>query len=90
MGVISAVVSVQRLMSFPSNRTDLQQYLKPVFLSILTRLHANATDKFVYLFAKFIMYLMAANVDGITPDFLIQPFEQIQPQYVSFPACNYE
>ncbi|KJA18706.1 hypothetical protein HYPSUDRAFT_45045 [Hypholoma sublateritium FD-334 SS-4] len=59
---------------------NLQQYLKPIFLSLLTRMHTNKTDKFTYLFAKFFLYILAVNVDGITPDFIITTVEGIQPQ----------
>ncbi|KAF8963542.1 importin alpha re-exporter [Flammula alnicola] len=59
---------------------DLQQYLKPIFLSLLTRMHANKTDKYVYLFAKFMLYTLAINVEGLNPDFIIKTIEEIQPQ----------
>ncbi|KAF9472710.1 importin alpha re-exporter [Pholiota conissans] len=59
---------------------NLQQYLKPILISLLTRLHANKTDKFAYLFAKFLLFMMAINVDGLTPDLVISAMEEIQPQ----------
>lgn len=61
---------------------NLQQYLKPILISLLTRLHANKTDKFVYLFTKFLLFTMAINVEGLTPDLIISTMEEIQPQYV--------
>lgn len=67
-----------------NSRTDLHQYLKPIFLSLLTRMYANKTDKFVYLFSKFFLYTMAVNVEGRTPDSIISIVEEIQPQYVTF------
>ena len=66
------------------SRTDLHQYLKPIFLCLLTRMHANKTDKFVYLFSKFFLYTMAVNVEGLTPDSIISIVEEIQPQFVTF------
>ncbi|KAF8188046.1 importin alpha re-exporter [Pholiota molesta] len=59
---------------------NLQQYLKPILISLLTRLHANKTDKFAYLFAKFLLFMMAINVEGFTPDLVISTMEEIQPQ----------
>ncbi|KAJ3501585.1 hypothetical protein NLJ89_g9272 [Agrocybe chaxingu] len=58
--------------------TDLQQYIKPMFMTLLTRAHANKTDKFSYLFAKFILYCTAIKVDGLTPDYFIKTVEEIQ------------
>lgn len=63
-------------------RTDLEEYLKPIFLTLLTRMQANKTDKFVYLFSRFILYTMAINKDGFTPDHNIKVIEEIQPQFV--------
>jgi exportin-2 (importin alpha re-exporter) len=67
-----------------SRSANLQQYLKPILISLLTRLHANKTDKFAYLFAKFLLFMMAINVEGFTPDLVISTMEEIQPQYVAF------
>ncbi|CAA7263712.1 unnamed protein product [Cyclocybe aegerita] len=57
---------------------NLQQYIKPMFMTLLTRAHANKTDKFSYLFAKFILYCTAIKVDGLTPDYFIKTVEEIQ------------
>lgn len=59
---------------------DLKQYFKGVIMTLLTRLHANKTDKFAYLFARFLLFTMAVNVDGLTPDYVIGTIEEIQPQ----------
>ncbi|KIM38838.1 hypothetical protein M413DRAFT_75629 [Hebeloma cylindrosporum] len=69
--------------------TDLHQYLKPTFLSLLTRMHANKTDKFVYLFSKFFLYTMAVDVQGLTPDSIISIVEEIQPQLWSQILTNF-
>ncbi|KDR74835.1 hypothetical protein GALMADRAFT_249739 [Galerina marginata CBS 339.88] len=68
--------------------TALHQYLKPVFLSLLTRMHTSKTDKYVYLFAKFWLYTMAINVEG-TPDYVIKIVEEIQPQLWSQILTNF-
>jgi exportin-2 (importin alpha re-exporter) len=64
------------------SRANLQQYLKPIFLMLLTRMQANKTDKFVYLFARFILYTMAINKEGFTPDQIIGAIEEIQSGFV--------
>lgn len=51
-------------------------------MTLLTRLQTSKTDSYVHLFAKFILYFTAVNVDGLTPDQLITTVEGIQPQYV--------
>jgi len=67
------------------DRSDLLQYIKPVFFTLLTRLQANKTDKFSYLFAKFVLYIMAIDVEGLDPDYFIRTVEEIQPGY-AFPV----
>jgi len=68
---------------------DLQQYLKPVFIVLLTRMQSSKTDRYIYLFAKFILYTMAISVEGLTPDFIIQTVEEIQPQLWSQILTNF-
>ncbi|KAF9036301.1 CAS/CSE protein [Panaeolus papilionaceus] len=58
---------------------NLQQYLKPIFFTLLTRLHANKTEKFEYLFSHFLLYALAVNVKGLTPDLLIETMNSVQP-----------
>ncbi|KAF8871694.1 CAS/CSE protein, partial [Infundibulicybe gibba] len=60
--------------------TDLRQYFKAVIMSLLTRIHTNKTDKFIYLFARFLLFSMAINVEGLTPDYTIGTIEEIQSQ----------
>jgi len=45
---------------------------------LLTRMQANKTDKFVYLFTRFILYTMAINKEGFTPDQIVGAIEGIQ------------
>ncbi|KAF4612796.1 hypothetical protein D9613_011749 [Agrocybe pediades] len=68
---------------------DLQQYLKPVFLCLLTRMHANRTDKYIYHFTRFMLYSLAIKVDGLTPDYFIKTLEEIQPQLWSQILTNF-
>ncbi|KXN81986.1 Importin-alpha re-exporter [Leucoagaricus sp. SymC.cos] len=59
---------------------DLQQYMKPVIMTLLTRMQTSKTATYEYLFARFILYSMAINVDGLGPDYIIAVIESIQPQ----------
>ena len=45
----------------------------------------NKTNSYVYYFVYFLLYMLAINVDGLTPDYLIQTVEEIQPGYVRQP-----
>jgi exportin-2 (importin alpha re-exporter) len=47
---------------------------------LLTRMQTSKTDKFVHLFALFLMFSMALNVDGLSPDYVISTVEEIQSQ----------
>ncbi len=42
----------------------------------------NKTGSYVYYFVYFWLYMLAINVDGLTPDYLIQTVEEIQSGYV--------
>jgi exportin-2 (importin alpha re-exporter) len=42
----------------------------------------NKTNSYVYYFVYFLLYMLAVNVDDLTPDYLIQTVEEIQPGYV--------
>jgi exportin-2 (importin alpha re-exporter) len=41
-------------------------------------MQTSKTDKYVYLFSKFLLYTMAINVDGLGPDTMIAAVESIQ------------
>jgi hypothetical protein len=45
-------------------------------------MQTSKTDKFVYLFAYFLVFTMAIDVDGLKPDFVVGTVEEIQPQSV--------
>jgi exportin-2 (importin alpha re-exporter) len=49
-------------------------------MTLLTRMQTSKTDKFVYLFALFLLFTMALNADGLSPDYVIGTVEEIQPQ----------
>jgi exportin-2 (importin alpha re-exporter) len=49
-------------------------------ITLLTRIQTSKTDKFVYLFALFLVFSMAINVDGLSPEYVICTVEEIQPQ----------
>ncbi|KAF8875384.1 CAS/CSE protein [Infundibulicybe gibba] len=61
--------------------TDLRQYFKTVVMSLLTWMHTNKMDNFVYLFAWFVLFSMAIKVKGLTPDYTIGAIEEIQSQW---------
>lgn len=59
-------------------RQSLRQYFPAVIVSLLTRMQTSKTDKFVYHFVYFLTFVMGVNVDGLSPDYLIEIVEQIQ------------
>jgi exportin-2 (importin alpha re-exporter) len=61
-------------------REDLRPFFRPVIVTLLTRLQANKTDKFVYGFTRFVLFMLALNVEGFTADYIISDFEAIQPR----------
>ncbi|KAF9242294.1 armadillo-type protein [Melanogaster broomeanus] len=57
----------------------LKQYLRPLIMTLLTRMQTSKTDKYVYHFTHFILFTMAIDVNGLGPD-VISTVEDIQPQ----------
>jgi exportin-2 (importin alpha re-exporter) len=49
-------------------------------VTLLTRTQTSKTDKFVYLFALILVFSMAINVDGLSPDYVICTVAEFQPQ----------
>ena len=47
-------------------------------MTLLTRMQQNKTNDCVYYFVCFLLYLLAINANGITPDYLIQAVHEIQ------------
>ncbi|KAJ7504560.1 CAS/CSE protein [Mycena galericulata] len=68
---------------------DLRQYIKSVIMTLLTRMQSSKTDKFVYLFSKFLLYCMALNIDGLGPDYVIDTVDEIQPRLWSQILTNF-
>ncbi|KAJ7801877.1 CAS/CSE protein [Mycena olivaceomarginata] len=68
---------------------DLRQYFKSVVMTLLTRMQSSKTDKFVYLFAKFLLYCCALNVEGFGPDYVIETIDEIQPRLWSQIMTNF-
>jgi exportin-2 (importin alpha re-exporter) len=50
-------------------------------VTLLTRMQQNKTNSYVYFFVYFLLYMLAINVDGLTPDLLLQTVDEIQPGY---------
>ena len=59
-------------------RQNLRQYFPAVIVSLLSRMQTSKTDKFVYHFVYFLTFVMGINVNGLSPDYLIEIVEQIQ------------
>ncbi|KAF5349357.1 hypothetical protein D9758_011786 [Tetrapyrgos nigripes] len=57
---------------------NLNTFFKPIILSMLTRLQTSKTDNFVFLFSKFLLFVMALNIEGLGPDYVIGTVESIQ------------
>lgn len=61
-------------------RIELKHHFKVIIMTLLTRLQTSKTDNFVYRFTFFLLFTMAINVDGLSPDYVIGTVEEIQPQ----------
>jgi len=59
---------------------QLKQYFKAIVMTLLIRMHTNKSDKYVYLFTHFFLFMMAIDRDGLTPDYVISTVEEIQSQ----------
>ncbi|KAI0262819.1 Cse1-domain-containing protein [Gloeopeniophorella convolvens] len=67
----------------------LQPYFRQIIMTLLTRMQQNKTNSYVYYFVYFLLYILAINVDGLTPDYLIQMVDQIQPGLWSQIVSNF-
>ena len=67
--------------AFHSN--SLQPYFRQIIVTLLTRMQQNKTNTYVYYFVYFLLYTLAINVNGLTPDYLIQTVDEIQPGFDS-------
>jgi exportin-2 (importin alpha re-exporter) len=64
------------------DRTQLKPYMRPLVMTLLTRMQTSKTDKYVYHFTYFLLLTMAIDVAGMGPDYLMSTVEEIQPQCV--------
>ncbi|KAI0296781.1 armadillo-type protein [Multifurca ochricompacta] len=69
--------------------TALQPYFRQIILALLTRMQQNKTNIYIYYFVYFLLYVVAINVDGLTPDYLIQTVDEIQPGLWSQIVSNF-
>lgn len=69
----------------------LREFIRPTMITLLTRMQTSKTDTYVYCFVYFVLYTMAINVEGLTPDVIPDAVEGVQPGYVhsslSTPRC---
>ncbi|KAG7451472.1 importin alpha re-exporter [Guyanagaster necrorhizus] len=69
---------------------SLQQYFRDVIMTILKRMQATKTDKFIYLFTQFLLFSIAIEVPGgLSVDFIIGTIESIQPNLWSQILINF-
>ncbi|KAK0446106.1 CAS/CSE protein [Armillaria borealis] len=69
---------------------SLQQYLRDVIMTILKRMQATKTDKFIYLFAQFLLFSFAIEVPGgLSIDFILSTIESIQTNLWSQILINF-
>ncbi|TFY54539.1 hypothetical protein EVG20_g9663 [Dentipellis fragilis] len=59
--------------------SELQQYFRPIVVTLLTRLQTSKTDTYVYHFVYFLLYTMAINAEVLGPDFVVRAVEEVQP-----------
>jgi hypothetical protein len=71
--------------AYASCSASLQPYIRQIIVTLLTRMQQNKTNTYVYYFVYFLLYMLAINVNGLTPDYLIQTVDEIQPGYDSPP-----
>lgn len=73
--------AIAAAVDFPTRldyRQTLRQYFPAVIVSLLSRMQTSKTDKYVYHFVYFLTFVMGINVNGLSPDYLIEIVEQIQ------------
>ena len=47
-------------------------------MTLLTQMQQNKTNNYVYYFVYVLLYLLAVNAKGISPDHLFQAVDKIQ------------
>lgn len=58
---------------------ELEKHFKAVFITLLTRLQSTKTERYSQAFVRFLCFMMAINVNGLTPNFTLNTLESIQP-----------
>lgn len=53
-----------------------------MLITLLTRLQTSKTDKYTYGMVYFLLYTLAIDHGGWTPDILVAAVEEVQPQCV--------
>lgn len=66
----------------PLDRSHLKPYMRPLVITLLTRMQTSKTDKYVYHFTYFFLLTMAIDVAGMGPDYVMSTVEEVQPQCV--------
>ncbi|KAI0045803.1 importin alpha re-exporter [Auriscalpium vulgare] len=67
----------------------LQKYMSSIIITLLTRMQNSKTSSYVYHFVHFLLYTVAINAEGLTPDYLIQAVESIQAGLWSQISTNF-
>ncbi|KAN0094806.1 CAS/CSE protein, C-terminus domain containing protein [Tylopilus felleus] len=60
--------------------SHLKPYMRPLVITLLTRMQTSKTDKYVYHFTYFFLLTMAIDVAGMGPDYVMSTVEEVQPQ----------
>ncbi|KAF9027107.1 Cse1-domain-containing protein [Hymenopellis radicata] len=69
---------------------SLQQFFKNILMFLLNRMQQSKTEKYAYLFVKFLLFIVAIEVpDGLTEDYVISVMEGIQPNLWSAVVTNF-
>ena len=55
-----------------------QPYFRQIIMTLLTQMQQNKTNNYVYYFVHVLLYLLAVNAKGISPDHLFQAVDEIQ------------
>lgn len=62
---------------------ELQKHFGVVLLTLLNRLQLTRTDKYALGFVRFLCFVMAVQVEGLSPSFVVHAVESVQAGLVS-------
>ncbi|KAI9001554.1 Cse1-domain-containing protein [Trametes punicea] len=68
---------------------SVKQYFKSIIITLLTRMQTSKTDKYVYHFVYFLGFTLAIANEDISPDYIVNEVESIQPQLWSQILANF-